>query len=207
HVFLRSTRVKRAEDLLHIFNLEEKRHSKTRALSKGLKQRLHFCLALIHDPPMLILDEPSSGLDPISVNVVRGRIKQLNKEGKTILMTTHDLIEAEKLCDKVIIMNKGKIIAFKSPDALKKEFNAPTRIIFRTSSILKGDVEKAVVDKFSIQKIGAGIFSLTTTQPFSDIARLNEFIEANDVQVVSMKASSVSLEDIFMKMVESSEKK
>ncbi|MHA1344646.1 MAG: ABC transporter ATP-binding protein, partial [Promethearchaeota archaeon] len=91
---------KRVQTLLTQFNLMDKIHSKTKTLSKGLKQRLIFCLALLHEPPILILDEPTSGLDPFSVNLMRKQILQLKKEGKTILITTHNMQEAQNICDR-----------------------------------------------------------------------------------------------------------
>ena len=91
----------RSNYLLKEFELENKAQVLSKLLSKSLKQRLNFCMALLNDPPIIILDEPDSGLDPMSINVLRKQICQLRDAGKTILLTTHDMQEAQKLCDCV----------------------------------------------------------------------------------------------------------
>ncbi|MHA1700059.1 MAG: ABC transporter ATP-binding protein [Promethearchaeota archaeon] len=194
---------KRANDLLELFDLQEKKHVKTKSLSKGLKQRLNFCLALLHDPEILILDEPSSGLDPISMNIVRKQIRNFKKEGKSILLTTHDLKEAEKLCDKVIIMNKGKIVAFKSPDDLKKQFKTITKINFTlTKPPLPPELEKMLVEKFSMKKTSQTSCQIASQDPFKDISELYQAFKKAGVEIDTLTATGTSLEEIFIKIID-----
>jgi len=101
---------RRANELLERFQLADKRHCKHRALSGGMKKRLLLCRALIHDPEILILDEPSSGCDLELKFLIWDYLTQLNKEGKTIFLTTHYMEEAEKLCKTIGIINNGKIV-------------------------------------------------------------------------------------------------
>jgi ABC-2 type transport system ATP-binding protein len=101
---------RRANELLERFQLADKRHCKHRALSGGMKKRLLLCRALIHDPEILILDEPSSGCDLELKFLIWDYLMQLNKEGKTIFLTTHYMEEAEKLCKTIGIINNGKIV-------------------------------------------------------------------------------------------------
>lgn len=101
---------KRADELLNRFNLYEKRNAKHRALSGGMKKRLLLCRALIHDPEILILDEPTAGCDLELKFRVWDYLVQLNKEGKTIFLTTHNMDEAEKLCKTIGIINRGQIV-------------------------------------------------------------------------------------------------
>jgi len=101
---------KRANDLLERFGLADKRKCKHRALSGGMKKRLLLCRALVHDPEVLILDEPSSGCDLELKFLIWDYLLQLNKEGKTIFLTTHYMEEAEKLCKTIGIINHGKIV-------------------------------------------------------------------------------------------------
>ena len=101
---------RRANELLERFGLESKRHSKHRALSGGMKKRLLLCRALIHDPEILILDEPTSGCDLELKFLIWDYLSQLNKEGKTIFLTTHYMEEAENLCKTIGIINRGKIV-------------------------------------------------------------------------------------------------
>jgi|GEM_PF-1151345 len=101
---------KRSDELLHFFNLEDKRHSKVANLSGGLRRRLMIARALINNPSLIILDEPTSGLDPEYRQNIWGRLKTLNKNGVTILMSTHYMEEAEKLFKSVIILHRGNIV-------------------------------------------------------------------------------------------------
>ena len=126
---------KRSKTLLDQFDLINKGQALTKTLSKGLQQRLNFCIALLHDPPILIFDEPTSGLDPISVKVLREQIRQLRDGGKTILLTTHDMQEAQKICDRVLIINGGKIIIDESPDVLRARFGSGKTILFKPGGV------------------------------------------------------------------------
>jgi ABC-2 type transport system ATP-binding protein len=101
---------KRAQELLERFQLTDKSHVKHRALSGGMKKRLLLCRALIHDPEILILDEPTAGCDLELKYLIWDYLKQLNREGKTIFLTTHYMEEAEKLCKTIGIINHGKIM-------------------------------------------------------------------------------------------------
>jgi len=101
---------KRADELLNRFQLMEKRNCKHRALSSGMKKRLLLCRALIHDPEILILDEPTAGCDLELKFLIWDYLLQLNKEGKTIFLTTHYMEEAEKLCKTIGIINRGRIV-------------------------------------------------------------------------------------------------
>lgn len=101
---------RRADELLVRFQLTEKRNCKHRALSSGMKKRLLLCRALIHDPEILILDEPTSGCDLELKFLIWDYLTQLNKEGKTIFLTTHYMEEAEKLCKTIGIINRGRIV-------------------------------------------------------------------------------------------------
>ncbi|MHA1793325.1 MAG: ABC transporter ATP-binding protein [Promethearchaeota archaeon] len=190
-----------ANELLNVFGLQEKKNAKTKSLSKGLKQRLNFCLALLHDPPILILDEPTSGLDPISVNIVRQRINQFKEQGKTILLTTHDLLEAEKLCDKVLIMNKGRIISFKSPGELKNEFKTPMEVIFKITGNINSEIKNKLVKLDNVKIIAGDTFKLTTFDTFNDISELNRFFLENRLGSEIIKVNTTSLEEVFIRMI------
>lgn len=110
---------KRVFNLLELMQLSERAQDKVGTFSGGMKQRLNISAALLHDPKVLFLDEPTIGLDPQARHVIWDLIEGLKKEGKTILMTTHYMEEADRLSDRVAIMDFGKIIAFGTPDKLK----------------------------------------------------------------------------------------
>ena len=112
-------REKNAIKLLKEFGLYEARNKLVRGFSKGMKQRLLLCMALINDPEIIFLDEPTSGLDVESARLLREKIQQYNKDGKTIFLSTHNMEEANQLCNRVAIINHGKIAATDSPEKLR----------------------------------------------------------------------------------------
>ena len=192
----------RSNTLLNQFDLISKKHSKTKTLSKGLKQRLNLCQALVHDPPILILDEPTSGLDPISVNLMRKQILKLKGEGKTILITTHDMQEAQTICDRILIMNKGKIIADESPDTLREQFKSTSTILFKTEGKLKENQVKILskIGNLVTKKSGYHVFS--SENALKDIANLYQTTEENNITITDLKIKDTSLEEVFIHLIE-----
>ena len=116
----RKERIKRAEDLLKTFGLYERKDSLFRKYSRGMKRALTIAAALIHNPSVLFLDEPTVGLDVVAARSLRNLIKNLRNQGITIFLTTHYLEEADSLCDRVAIIVKGKIIKIDTPKVLKE---------------------------------------------------------------------------------------
>ena len=108
----------RIEDLLAFVSLTDRRAAKTNTLSGGLQRRLTIARALINDPELVVLDEPTTGLDPQARHVIWGRLSELKARGKTLLLTTHYMEEAERLCDELVIMDQGRILAQGSPREL-----------------------------------------------------------------------------------------
>ena len=115
----------RIEELLDFAQLREKADSRVEALSGGMKRRLTIARGLINEPEMLILDEPTTGLDPQARHVLWDRLYRLKQQGVTLLITTHYMDEAEQLCDRLVIMDKGKIVAEGSPRSLIKDHSRP----------------------------------------------------------------------------------
>ena len=109
----------RGESLLRNLGLLERKDSLVKTYSKGMKQRLILCMALVSDPGVLFLDEPTSGLDVQSARMIKELLRSLNAGGKTIFLTTHDMEEANQLCDRVAIINKGRIVAIDAPEKLR----------------------------------------------------------------------------------------
>ena len=119
HVDLEISR-KRIPYLLELVGLEDRANEKVEAYSRGMKQRLHIARTLLHEPEVLFLDEPTIGLDPIGARELRQVIRNLQTEKKTILLTTHYMFEADALCDRIAVINHGKIIALDTPKELKE---------------------------------------------------------------------------------------
>ena len=191
----------RSKILLTQFNLIEKIYSKTKTLSKGLKQRLNFCLALLHEPPILILDEPTSGLDPLSVKLMRTQILQLKKEGKTILITTHDMQEAQTMCDRILIMNRGKIIADESPDTLREQFKSASTILFKIVNDLPAEQENSLLDMFSITKEKNGYYQFSSYNTLKDISKLYKVSKERNIKISDLKVRETSLEEVFIHLI------
>ena len=191
----------RSKELLKQFDLIDKMHSKTKSLSKGLKQRLNFCLALFHEPPILILDEPTSGLDPISVKIMRDRILQLKKEGKTILITTHDMQEAQTICDRILIMNRGKIIADESPDNIREDFKSTSTILFKIDGILSNNQKTSLMDTFDNIKEKNEYYSISSYEVLKDISKLYDYSKENNLEISDFKVKETSLEEVFIHLI------
>ena len=145
----RALRDKRVDEILSRMGLSEKRRSPVSTFSKGMKQRVSIACAIIHRPKVLLLDEPTSGLDVQSRRLVIETIRHMNEQGSTIFLTTHNIEEANTLCQTVCIINKGKIVAQDSPERLKKMFDttqsvevsfdrAVTRDLFVAEGIIAG---------------------------------------------------------------------
>lgn len=194
----------RAEFLLTRYNLMEKKESVVKTLSKGLKQRLNFILALIHDPSFLILDEPTSGLDPLSIQLLRQNILKLRGEGKSILITTHDLGEAQKLCDRILIINYGRLIADETPAQLQKRFDLPTQITFTTDPKLSEEMELKYFQGLTITPKEKG-YLLYCNKPLEIMAKLNGIQEKFNFAITNLKVKERSLEDIFFHIINTDE--
>ncbi len=197
---------KRSKKLLNQFDLMDKMHSKTKSLSKGLKQRLNFCLALIHEPPILILDEPTSGLDPMSTILVRKIILQLKEEGKTILITTHDMHEAQDFCDRVLILNKGEIIADENPDRLREQYKTPSTILFKFDSKngSLSDVQQTNLKNSFNTKKKNDYYTISSNDAIKDISELYSFCSKNNLKISSLKITETSLEEVFIHLIKNS---
>ncbi len=120
----KADRTARAQELLETFGLWEKRDVKAENFSKGMRRRLSIAMAIIHKPALLFLDEPTPGLDAQSARTIQGLIRQLSADGTTIFMTTHQIEEANQLCDRVAIINHGKIAAIDTPETSQADFPA-----------------------------------------------------------------------------------
>ena len=124
----KSQRENRAEALLQLFRLEGKRDALFSSLSKGMKRSLTIAAALVHEPSLIFLDEPTSGLDVVSARNLRTIINQLNQQGTTIFLTTHNIEEANLLCHRIALIVKGKIIANDTPDVLKRSIQGKSMV-------------------------------------------------------------------------------
>jgi len=136
HGVARSHRRREAEHLLALLGLAEKKKQKARTLSKGLRQRLMLCAALVTSPDVLFLDEPTSGLDVQSARLIRKTVRELNRNGLTVFLTTHNMSEADKMCSRIAIIDKGRIVAIDSPEKLRSTINCRHYVEVRFTGVM-----------------------------------------------------------------------
>jgi len=125
---------KSIDDVLEVVNLQSEKSTPVQKLSKGMKQRVTLARAIVHKPDLLFLDEPTSALDPVNTKHIHEGLRQLNKEGTTIFLTTHDMTEAEELCDRVAFLHDGEIKLFDEPQKLRSRYDSSLITV-----MLKGD--------------------------------------------------------------------
>lgn len=164
-------------ELLDMVGLKKDANKKVADFSKGMKMRLNFVRSFIHDPEILFLDEPTSGLDPVNSKVVKDIIIDLKSKGKTIFITTHQMYDAEKLCDRVAFIVDGEIKAMDSPENLKIQYsNRSVEVLFRNSP------EK---EKYKLDGLGQNKAFL-------------EKLQTNEIETIHSKEAS--LDDIFIQV-------
>jgi ABC-2 type transport system ATP-binding protein len=196
---LRVMEALRLEELLKRFGLEEKRNTFYSQLSGGQKQRLALAMALVNDPKVVFLDEPTAGLDPQVRREIYDIIEELRREKKTILMTTHYIEEAERLCDRVAIVDHGKVIALGTPRELKAHSGGATRIEVRLSKPESNGALKNLEGVTDAREMD-GTYVLHSKRPPQAIVSLVKHLEAEGNELISLEIATPSLEDVFIEM-------
>ena len=205
----------RVSYLLKLVGLEELRASDRlyEEYSLGMKARLALARALLHDPPVLLLDEPTLGLDPMSARRIRELVRRMaREEGKAIIITTHNMFEAEIVCDRVAIISKGRIVAVGSPDELKLRVAGEVPVTARFAPRGQVDVEglrSEIMGVLGFRAVtlepGNGVYRVRVLVPASEaeeaLARLALLLARRGYRVLGLEVSRVSLEDVFVKLV------
>jgi ABC-2 type transport system ATP-binding protein len=187
------------EELLKRFGLEEKRNTFYSQLSGGQKQRLALAMALINDPKVLFFDEPTSGLDPQVRREIYDIIAELRSEKKTIVMTTHYIEEAERLCDRVAIVDHGQVIALGTPRELKERSGDKTRLEVRLARPEPQELLKNLDGVSECRMLGES-YVLQCQRPPQAIVSLVKHLEAQSNELVSLEIATPSLEDVFIEL-------
>lgn len=187
------------EELLKRFGLEEKRNAFYSQLSGGQKQRLALAMALVNDPTVVFFDEPTAGLDPQVRREIYDIIEELRREKKTIVMTTHYIEEAERLCDRVAIVDHGKVIALGSPRDLKAHSGGTTRIEVRLSKQETNGTLKDLDGVIDARQVG-DTYVLHSQRPPQAIVSLVKHLETQGNDLISLEIATPSLEDVFIEM-------
>lgn len=194
-------RENRAEELLKMFGLYERRKEKVEGYSRGMKRRICIAMALMNRATLLFLDEPTSGLDVQSVLIIRDLIRKLNQDGLTIFITTHNIEEASQMCDRVAIINHGKIAAIDTPEKLKRivESLQSVEIAFEAAP---PDALKELKDLPQVSEVvkEGDKFRLFTGNPSSVLDSTWRYVQSNNLKLVTMNTIGPSLEDVFVKL-------
>jgi len=188
-------------EVMEAVGLTEKAKSWVGKLSGGQRQRLAVACALVGDPRLLFLDEPTTGLDPQSRRRLWDIIRRFRSEKRTVLLTTHYMDEAERLCDRVAIIDHGKVIALGSPAELISGLGGEHIIEFALANeIVLPDESLKKLPSVKEARTNAGGTALTVSQPHVAVPRLLEYLQSQDCHLARLSTRHVSLEDVFVKL-------
>lgn len=200
---------KRIPELLELVDLKDRGDDKVETYSSGMHQRLHLARALLHDPELIFLDEPTVGIDPVGAREFRTTIKNLKAHGKTILLTTHYMAEADELCDRIAIINHGQIIALDTPSMMKSGMTSESIIDLRTTGenytalkTILAPMEKETTIIYKENSLHPEI-SIHTTHPSTVIEVLSPWLNTNLIQNMEMR--SQTLEDVYVAIIQNEE--
>ena len=197
--------VKRAaiDGLIERFSLAEKADSPFDTLSGGQKQRLALALAFVNQPDVLFLDEPTTGLDPQSRRELHASILQMRDEGHTVLLTTHYIEEAQKLCDRLAIIDHGKIIATGSPDELMSQSHAVPQITVRTARPLEPAGVGGLTAASGVESTPDGL-RIKTNSVSRTVIEVVNLLESQNNELLDLQIHRPTLEDVFIELTGSS---
>src|ERR1017187_322672 len=187
------------DELLARFDLQDKADAPFAALSGGMRQRLFLALAIVNRPTLLVLDEPTAGLDPQARRKLRSLIGEMRSDGRTVLLSTHDLQEAHELCDRIAIMDSGRIVADGSPAELIGRSQSPARVIVRTAPCLPSAVVDALPGVMQAAHGERG-WILETREPNRLLAELARRIDEAGARLLEVELRGPALEDVFIEL-------
>lgn len=186
--------------MVELTGLQNERHKKIGALSKGYRQRVGLAQALIHDPAVLILDEPTTGLDPNQLEEIRQLIKTISKE-KTVMLSTHIMQEVEAICNRVIIINKGQLVADGSVDSLKSgQFGRKQSVLVEFDREINTELLSGISGIDKIEKLGQKTFVVETTSGQDIRPALFNFAVKNNLVILTLNEQQQSLENVFQQL-------
>jgi len=198
HGVPRQERIREGERLLDALGLGDRKKQKARALSKGLRQRLMLCAALVTRPEILFLDEPTSGLDVQSARLIRRIVRDLNRDGLTVFLTTHNMTEAEEMCSRLAIINRGRIAAIDTPEGLRSMVRTSQYVELRLGGEAPAAEELASLPAVSRADSEGGGYRLYTETPGQAAAQAVRFAEEKGLPIAHLCTRKPSLEDIFL---------
>jgi len=194
----------RASQLLERFDMTFARGKRLGEYSKGMRQKLALIRALLHDPPVLLLDEPTSAMDPQSAKLVRDAIAELRADQRAIILCTHNLAEAETLADQIAVIRRGRILTQGSPATLKRELLGHPVMELRTARPLNG-LAQNLDDLVEVLDCGADWLRYRAPEPAQTNPLILQRLAAQNVAVITLAEVTRSLEDVYLQVVEAAD--
>jgi len=204
-----ATTRKRIPELLELVGLAQRADDRVETFSSGMQQRLHLARALLHDPQVIFLDEPTVGIDPVGARELRQTVKTLQQSGKTILLTTHYMAEAEELCDRIAIVNHGKIVALDTPAALRRRIRPESVVELTVSHEQSGAIDATLqalgskVRVKSTSSLAEQHYSVTTAEPETVLEALSPALQARTIQ--GLQVRNQTMEDVYVAIIQDNE--
>jgi ABC-2 type transport system ATP-binding protein len=196
----REKREKKSRELLERFDLYQRKDEKVETYSRGMRRKICIAMALVNDSKVLYLDEPTSGLDVQSVRSIRELVRDLNQDGLTVFLTTHNMEEANQMCDRIAIINRGRIAAVDTPEKLKAAMQRSQLIELSIEENNLSSIKfKGLPGVLDVQKHGDKT-RIKTSRPSETLRALCGLVESNDLNLVSLNTLGSSLEDAFMEL-------
>jgi ABC-2 type transport system ATP-binding protein len=193
-------RTERASRLLKKFGLYERRKQLVKGFSKGMKQKLLLCMALISEPRILFLDEPTSGLDVESQRLMKDLIREFNANETTVFLTTHNMEEANQLCDRIAIINHGKIAEINSPEQVRLQSCGTATIEVSFDKSVTPEELLKLQHVHGADKMGDKM-RLCVDEPSVVIEALVDYARSKKLKLITLNTVAPSLEDVFLKLV------
>lgn len=192
---------KRIKEMLEVVGLTGREKDRVETFSSGMQQRLHLARAMLHDPDLIFLDEPTVGIDPIGSREIRELVRELVDRGKTILLTTHYMYEAEELCDRIAIVNHGEIVALDTPASLKRRASSESVIVIHTPTenpTLQHELD-ALRNEITHVSNSTDTLKVHTNNPGRILNSLATLLET---QVISnIEVRNATLEDVYVQII------
>ena len=194
---------RKTEDILNAVNLIEKADVYSRTLSGGMRRRLLIAKAMVHSPPILVLDEPTAGVDIELRQTLWGSMKEMNSRGATILLTTHYLEEAEELCDEIAIINNGRIVACDEKDKLIRRFDSKNIIMILSEPI--SEIPESI-KKFKPSIISDNRLKITYKPSEGVVGQVFSLVQESGLRILDVVTEEADLNDVFLKLTRENQK-
>ncbi len=200
-------RKRRIRMMMEDFDLWERRNDRVGTFSKGMKQKLSFIRALIHQPQVILLDEPTSSLDPLSSHLVRDYMIKMKRDGKTVILSTHRLEDVEKVADMVMLMSKGRALAFGSPAQLIEESNSKKAEIEVKNFEKKFEnvIESIATVKEVVSQAESYLIKIEVNDFNTDIPQIVRKLAIEGADILSVRGDTRNLEEVYLRLIGDSE--